>query len=140
MKQRIIKFILMSLVMLVTTIFSQELEKGELGKWRWNYETLKWAHDKEAHFVGSFGLYYLFRSKRFTVKESILYSFSIGIIKEIIDALIPYEIYGHSGGDGWSNADIQANLLGIGFAYVIDKLWKGTLYETNNFKVYSNVF
>ena len=140
MKQRIIKFILMSLVMIVTTIFSQELEKGELGKWRWNHENLELAHDKEAHFVGSFGLYYFFKYKGFTEKESILYSFSIGIVKETIDALVPYEIYGHSGGDGWSNADLQANLLGIGFAYVIDKLWKGKLYETDNFKVYFNVF
>ena len=121
-----IYLIFMSLVMLITTVFSQELEKGELGEWRWNYENLEWVHDKEAHFVGSFGSYYFFRYKGFTEKEAILYSIYIGLAKETFDALVPYEKYGNWGGDGWSNADLQANLLGVGLAYVIDKLWKRT--------------
>ena len=120
--------------MVITIGYSQEL-----GKWRWNNEKLVWAHDKEAHFAGSFGLYYLFKYKGLSDVKSISYSLSLGLLKETIDAVIPYEEYGSYGGDGWSNADIQADLLGIFTAYAIDKLWENSSYENKpaNIKVHS---
>jgi hypothetical protein len=48
---------------------------------------------------------------------------TLGLAKETLDALIPWEQYGSWGGDGWSNADLTANVLGIGTAWLIDKYW-----------------
>jgi hypothetical protein len=98
--------------------------------WRWASDTAELTHDKEAHFVGSFGLYYLFRHKEFNETQSILYSFSLGLLKETSDAFVPWEDYGIIGGDGFSKYDLYYNIVGIGAAYVIDKLWKPK--EKNN--------
>ena len=111
-------FLLIAL-MVLTISYSQEL-----GQWRWADDTVELSHDKEAHFVGSFGLYYLFRHKEFNETQSILYSFTLGLIKETSDALVPWEEYGAIGGDGFSKYDLYYNIAGIGAAYVIDKLWK----------------
>ena len=111
-------FLLIAL-MVLTIGYSQEL-----GQWRWADDTVELSHDKEAHFVGSFGLYYLFRHKEFNETQSILYSFTLGLIKETSDALLPWEEYGAWGGDGFSKYDLYYNITGIGAAYVIDKLWK----------------
>ena len=93
-------------------------------EWRWADDTSEFTMDKEAHLVGSFGLYYLFRHKEFNETQSILYSVSLGILKETSDALLPYEKYGRIGGDGFSKYDLYYNIAGIGLAYVLDKLWK----------------
>ena len=71
-------------------------------EWRWADDSAKFTMDKEAHLVGSFGLYYLFRHKEFNETQSILYSVSLGILKETSDALLPYEKFGRIGGDGFS--------------------------------------
>ena len=91
---------------------------------RWANDTIELTHDKEAHLVGSFGLYYLFRHKEFNETKSILYSIGLGLLKETSDALVPWETYGIIGGDGFSKYDLYYNISGIGLAYVIDKLWK----------------
>ena len=96
----------------------------ELGQWRWANDTVELTHDKEAHLVGSFGLYYMFRHKEFNETQSILYSIGLGLIKETSDALVPWEEYGAIGGDGFSKYDLYYNIVGIGTAYLIDKLWK----------------
>ena len=93
-------------------------------EWRWANDTSEFTMDKEAHLVGSFGLYYLFRHKEFNETQSILYSVSLGILKETSDALLPYEKYGRIGGDGFSKYDLYYNIAGIGLAYALDKLWK----------------
>ena len=93
-------------------------------EWRWADDTSEFTMDKEAHLVGSFGLYYLFRHKEFNETQSILYSVSLGILKETSDALLPYEKYGRIGGDGFSKYDLYYNIAGIGLAYALDKLWK----------------
>ena len=111
-------FLLIAL-MVLTIGYSQEL-----GQWRWADDTVELSHDKEAHFVGSFGLYYLFRHKEFNETQSILYSFGLGLLKETSDALLPWEEYGAWGGDGFSKYDLYYNIAGIGTAYIIDKLWK----------------
>ena len=116
---------LLILVMVLSIGYSQEL-----GQWRWASDTIELTHDKEAHLVGSFGLYYLFRHKEFNETQSILYSFTLGLIKETSDALLPWEEYGAWGGDGFSKYDLYYNIAGIGAAYVIDKLWKPK--EKNN--------
>ena len=95
----------------------------EISQWRWANDTMEFTHDKQSHFAGSFGLYYMFKSKGFTEKESFLYTTALGITKEIIDANLPYEKYGVWGGDGFSKNDLTYNLLGIGIAYGVDKLW-----------------
>ena len=102
----------------------------ELGQWRWANDTIELTHDKEAHLVGSFGLYYLFRHKEFNKTQSILISLGLGLLKETSDALVPWEKYGAWGGDGFSKYDLYYNIAGIGAAYVIDKLWKPK--EKNN--------
>ena len=117
-------FLLIAL-MVLTIGYSQEL-----GQWRWADATVELSHDKEAHFVGSFGLYYLFRHKEFNETQSILYSFGLGLLKETSDALLPWEKYGAWGGDGFSKYDLYYNIAGIGAAYIIDKLWKPK--EKNN--------
>ena len=43
--------------------------------------------------------------------------------QEINDALVPYETNGNAGGDGFSKYDLGYDLLGIGIAYNIDKIW-----------------
>ena len=96
----------------------------ELGQWRWADDSAELTHDKEAHLVGSFGLYYLFRHKEFNETQSILISLGLGLLKETSDALVPWEEYGAIGGDGFSKYDLYYNIAGIGLAYVIDKLWK----------------
>ena len=110
---------LLMVLMVLSIGYSQEL-----GQWRWASDTIELTHDKEAHLVGSFGLYYLFRHKEFNEVQSILYSISLGLAKEISDALVPWEQYGALGGDGFSKYDLYYNIAGISSAYVIDKLWK----------------
>ena len=107
------------ILIMVTLSFSQEL-----GKWRWADDTAEFTMDKEAHFVGSAGAYFFFRQKEYTAVESIVYSFGLGLTKEIIDALLPWEKYGRWGGDGFSKYDLAYDFAGIGTAYIIDKLWK----------------
>tara|TARA_Y100001963_G_scaffold44970_1_gene63269 strand:- start:1797 stop:2207 length:411 start_codon:yes stop_codon:yes gene_type:complete len=106
------------LVLMVTLTFSQEL-----GKWRWADDTSEFTMDKEAHFVGSSGAYFFFRHKGFTEIESIKYSLYLGLGKECIDALLPWEHYGKWGGDGFSKYDLYYNMAGIGLGFIMDKLW-----------------
>jgi len=96
----------------------------QLGKWRWADDTAEFTMDKEAHFVGSAGAYFFFRHKDYTQKESILYSFYLGLTKECIDAILPWEKYGRWGGDGFSKYDLAYDIAGIGVAFLIDKVWK----------------
>tara|TARA_B100000287_G_scaffold371544_1_gene369644 strand:+ start:152 stop:553 length:402 start_codon:yes stop_codon:yes gene_type:complete len=110
---------ILSIILMVTLSFSQEF-----GKWRWADDTAELTHDKEAHFVGSAGAYFFFRHKEYTPTESILYSFYLGLGKECIDALVPWEKYGAWGGDGFSKYDLYYDIAGIGVAYLIDKVWK----------------
>ena len=109
----LIKLIMVSLM--VTIGFSE---------WRWASDTAELTHDKEAHFVGSAGAYFFFRHKDYTTFESIRYTFYLGLAKECIDALLPWEKYGSWGGDGFSKYDLYYNVLGIGTAVLIDKIWK----------------
>ena len=96
----------------------------EFGKWRWADDSAEFTMDKEAHFVGSAGAYFFFRHKNYTEMESVLYSFYLGLTKECIDAILPWEKYGRWGGDGFSKYDLAYDIAGIGTAYIIDKLWK----------------
>ena len=43
---------LLIVLMVLSIGYSQEL-----GQWRWADDTIELTHDKEAHLVGSFGLY-----------------------------------------------------------------------------------
>ena len=105
--------------MVLSIGFSQKF-----GEWRWADDTAKFTMDKEAHFVGSAGAYFFFRHKDYTKKESILYSFYLGLGKECIDAILPWEKYGRWGGDGFSKYDLYYDMAGIGLAYIIDNWWK----------------
>ena len=127
---------IMVLVMVLSIGYPQKL-----GEWRWANDTMDFTHDKQSHFAGSFGLYYMFKSKGFTEKKSFLYTTALGLTKEIIDATLPWEKYGVWGGDGFSKNDLIYNSLGIGLAYGIDKLWKREMiYETKHTKVYIKPF
>ena len=113
------------MIMVLSIGFSQEF-----GKWRWADDTAEFTMDKEAHFVGSAGAYFFFRHKGYAEKQSILYTFYLGLGKECIDAILPWEKYGRWGGDGFSKYDLAYDLAGIGVAYLIDKVWKPK--EKNN--------
>ena len=93
-------------------------------EWRWADDTIELTHDKEAHFVGSAGAYFFFKHKNYTTMESIKYSFYLGLTKECIDAVLPWEEHGAWGGDGFSKYDLYYNVLGIGTAVMLDKIWK----------------
>ena len=99
-------------------------QEPELGKWRWAEDTLQPTEDKQVHGVGSFGLYYLFTSKGMTPTQAIKTTVGLGLFKEGIDALVPWEQYGAYGGDGFSKNDVVYNAIGVGSAYLIDRLWE----------------
>ena len=48
----------------------------------------------------------------------------LGLFKEGIDAFVPWEQYGSYGGDGFSKNDVVYNAIGVGSAYLIDRLWE----------------
>ena len=121
------------LLLMVTFSFSQEL-----GKWRWADDTAEFTMDKEAHFVGSAGAYFFFRHKEYTAVESIIYSVGLGLVKETIDALVPWERYGRWGGDGFSKYDLYYDIAGVGCAYVIDLMWKPKKSKNLSFQVTPN--
>jgi len=119
----------------ISLSFGQE---PELGKWRWAEDTLQPTEDKQVHGVGSFGLYYLFTSKGMTPTQAIKTTVGLGLFKEGIDALVPWEQYGAYGGDGFSKNDVVYNAIGVGSAYLIDRLWekKGHENETAFIKIH----
>ena len=118
-------WILIPILLIITLSFSQEF-----GKWRWADDTSEFTMDKEAHFVGSAGAYFFFRHKNYTEFESIRYSFYLGLTKECIDAILPWEKYGKWGGDGFSKYDLAYDIAGISVAFLIDRIWKPK--ETKN--------
>ena len=120
-------------LMVLSIVFSQEL-----GKWRWADDTAEFTMDKEAHFVGSAGAYFFFRHKEYTAVESVIYSISLGLVKETIDALVPWEKYGRWGGDGFSKYDLYYDIAGVGCAYAIDLMWKPKKQKNLSFQVTPN--
>ena len=102
-------------LLMVTSLYPSE--------WRFAEDSPEFTMDKQAHFVGSFGLYFMFRHKEFSELDSFKYSLYCGIAKEVFDAYVPYEEHGKWGGDGFSKYDLGYDLLGIGVAYGVDKLW-----------------
>ena len=113
-------------------------QEPELGKWRWAEDTLQPTDDKQVHGVGSFGLYYLFTSKGMTQKNAVNTVIWLGLFKEGIDALVPWEQYGAYGGDGFSKNDVIYNTIGVGSAYLIDRLWenKGDKNKSTYIEIY----
>ena len=127
------------MLMVLLTVVSIGLpNEPETGKWRWAEDTLQPTEDKQVHAVGSFGLYYLFTSKGMTPTQAIKTTVGLGLFKEGIDALVPWETYGSYGGDGFSKNDVVYNAIGVGSAYLIDKLWekKGHGNETAFIKIH----
>ena len=113
------------MLMVLLTVVSIGLpNEPETGKWRWAEDTLQPTEDKQVHGVGSFGLYYLFTSKGMTPTQAIKTTIGLGLLKEGIDAFVPWEQYGSWGGDGFSKNDVVYNAIGVGSAYLIDKLWE----------------
>ena len=102
----------------------KEKEDYSLGTWRWAEDTIVPTDDKQLHAVGSFGLYYLLVHKDIHPNKAVVIISSLGIAKECIDALVPWEIYGRMGGDGFSKHDLFYNSLGLFVAYVIDERWE----------------
>ena len=119
----------------ISLSFGQE---PELGKWRWAEDTLQPTEDKQVHGVGSFGLYYLFTSKGMTPTQAIKTTVGLGLLKEGIDALVPWEQYGSYGGDGFSKNDVVYNAIGVGSAYLIDRLWENK--GDNNKSTYIEIY
>jgi hypothetical protein len=99
-------------------------QEPETGKWRWAEDTLQPTEDKQVHAIGSFGLYYLFTNKGMTKGNTVNTVILLGLFKEGIDALVPWEQYGAYGGDGFSKNDVIYNTIGVGSAYLVDRLWE----------------
>ena len=120
-------------LMVVLMVISIGLpNEPELGKWRWSEDTLQPTDDKQVHAVGSFGLYYLFTDKGMTQKNAVNTVIWLGLFKEGIDALVPWEQYGAYGGDGFSKNDVIYNTIGVGTAYLIDRLWESKINENKS--------
>ena len=98
-------------------------------EWRWADDSVEFTMDKQAHFVGSYGLYFMFRHKDFSELDSFKYTLYCGLAKEVFDAYVPHEKYGKWGGDGFSKYDLGYDLLGIGIAHLVDKLWKDKPFD-----------
>ena len=129
--------------MVLLTVVSIGLPgESELGKWRWAEDTLQPTDDKQVHGVGCFGLYYLFTSKGMTQKNAVNTVIWLGLFKEGIDALVPWEQYGAYGGDGFSKNDVIYNTIGVGTAYLIDRLWesKGNENKSAYIEIYPGSF
>jgi uncharacterized protein YfiM (DUF2279 family) len=125
---------IMVIIMFLAIGYSQQI-----GIWRWADDTAEFTMDKEAHFVGSAGSYFFFRHKNYSKLESIKYSFYLGLGKECIDALLPWEHYGKWGGDGFSKYDLLYNTAGIIVGYSIDYVWKGkNVNSYYNINYYNN--
>ena len=86
----------------------------------WVNDTPEFTIDKQAHFVGSFGLYFMFQHKDFSELDSFKYSLLFGLTKELILD------------DGISKYDLAYDITGIGFAYLIDKVWKPKKNNNDN--------
>ena len=130
----------MVLLTVISTSFTEE--DPELGKWRSSEDTLQPTDDKQVHGVGSFGLYYLFTSKGMTKGKAVNTVIWLGLFKEGIDALVPWEQYGAYGGDGFSKNDVIYNTIGVGTAYLIDRLWesKGNENKSTYIEIYPRSF
>jgi len=89
-------------------------------KWQLVNDTSEFTMDKQAHLVGSFGLYFMFRHKDFSELDSFKYSLLFGLTKELILD------------DGISKYDLAYDITGIGFAYLIDKVWKPKRNNNDN--------
>ena len=125
------------LMVLLTVVSIGLSNEPETGKWRWAEDTLQPTEDKQVHAVGSFGLYYLFTSKGMTQKKAVSTVIGLGLFKEGIDAFVPWETYGSYGGDGFSKNDVVYNAIGVGSAYLIDRLWEK---EDENKSAYIEIY
>ena len=130
--------VIMGCIIAGTVISLSFGQEPELGKWSWAEDTLKPTEDKQVHGVGSFGLYYLFTSKGMTQKKAVSTVIGLGLFKEGIDALVPWEQYGSYGGDGFSKNDVVYNAIGVGSAYLIDRLWENN--SDNNKSAYIEIY
>ena len=130
--------VIMGCIIAATVIAFSFGQEPELGKWRWAEDTLQPTEDKQVHGVGSFGLYYLFTSKGMTKGKAVNTVIWLGLFKEGIDALVPWEQYGAYGGDGFSKNDVIYNTIGVGSAYLIDRLWenKGNESKSTYIEIY----
>ena len=127
------------MLMVLLTVVSIGLpNEPETCKWRWAEDTLQPTEDKQVHAVGSFGLYYLFVNKGMTKGNAINTVMWLGLFKEGIDAFIPWEQYGSYGGDGFSKNDVVYNAIGVGSAYLIDRLWENN--SDNNKSAYIEIY
>ena len=134
---KVIEYLILTLMglFIACTVISFSYTQDDVpatGEWRWAADTLEPTDDKQVHAVGSFGLYYFLVCKGVSPTKSLITVSSLGLIKEGIDAMVPWEMHGRLGWDGFSKNDLAYNLLGVGIAYTIDNLWKGVDVKYNN--------
>ena len=97
------KLVVIGALFIACTVISISFgQEPELGKWRWAEDTMSPTDDKQVHAIGSFSLYYLFTSKGMTKGDAVNTVIWLGLFKEYIDAMVPWEQYGSYGGDGFS--------------------------------------
>ena len=130
--------VIMGCIIAVAVISLSFGQEPETGKWRWAEDTLQPTEDKQVHAVGSFGLYYLFVNKGMTKGNAVNTVMWLGLFKEGIDAFVPWEQYGSYGGDGFSKNDVVYNAIGVGSAYLIDRLWENK--GDNNKSAYIEIY
>ena len=83
-----------------------------------------WANSAFATTVMA-GFFPIFFSQYWSNPDNLSIStFYLGLGKEVVDALLPWEEYGSWGGDGFSKYDLGYDLAGILLAYTLDEIWK----------------
>lgn len=109
---------------IIDTLKAQDFDSFRVIYWRWSDPQIDhwFAYDKLTHFVG-FSWQYLFLQKTgmFKDKEVLFTSSVSALLWECKDALVPWEVFGEWGGDGFSYKDLIWSLSGIGISYWINK-------------------
>ncbi len=95
-------------------------------KFRWlDWDKDKWfsrhgtiiPFDKIEHMIGSAILAYLF-TLFLPVNWACLTAFACGLLWEIKDGFLHWEVYGWWGGEGFSWKDLAADCLGVGIIFL----------------------
>jgi len=82
-------------------------------------------HDKIEHAVFSGLLYGILRIAGIDRLKAFTLTVSAGIAWEVKDGILPYEIHGSFGGDGFSNKDIVCDTVGVFIVLLIETaIWR----------------
>jgi len=116
---------LITLILVFGLLICQKAEAGEGSMW--SNDTFfrpdgTIQADKLQHFAGNAGLYVGLRVLGGGKRQSAVAVAVISVLWEIKDAIIPYEVYGFWGGDGFSWRDLVAGWVGLGAMMLLEDI------------------